>query len=428
MPSLSFPSKTATTDAQKEEIIFGHPMLEHFGFAKTFVNLNNGSFGATPLPVLKYCEDINRQAEERPDTFFRASYKPVLNTARERIAKIIHAETDECVIVPNASHGINTVLHNFVWKKEDILIGFSTTYFAINQTLRHISDREPHPTCSIIPLAFPTTHAEILTLFRNHIQSLPRSDGQKIFAVIDTIVSNPGVTMPWEKLVEICREENVWSLIDAAHGIGVLNVDLNKTQPDFWVSNAHKWLMSKRGSAILYVPRRHHHLIRTSFPTSWGYVSPPASNTLAGLFEFTGTLDMAPFLSINAAIDFRQSIGGEQKIQDYCNALALKGGQRLAEVLGTEVMGNTEELANHMINVCLPLKKECSGSWEDDYPTAIAIMEDLMVKHDCFAAIYPHNGKWWVRASAQIWNDVSDFECLGQVLKQICAERNDAVQ
>ncbi|KAG8889953.1 hypothetical protein FRB99_003929, partial [Tulasnella sp. 403] len=226
--------ETAATEEQKGETVFGHPMRKYFGFAETFVNLNNGSFGATPLPVLKYCEDINRNAEERPDKFFRAAYKSILNTARERVAKMIHAETDECVIVPNVTHGINTVLYNFTWKKEDIMIGFSTTYNAIHQTLQQLSDREPHPTYSIIPLAFPTTHAEILTLFRNHIRSLPRSEGQTVVAVIDTIVSNPGVTMPWEKLVEICKEENVWSLIDAAHGLGILNTDLSKTQPDFW--------------------------------------------------------------------------------------------------------------------------------------------------------------------------------------------------
>lgn len=42
----------------------------------------------------------------------------------------------------------------------------------------------------------------------------------KFVAVIDSIVSNPGVLLPWKELVQICKEEGIWSVIDAAHSIG----------------------------------------------------------------------------------------------------------------------------------------------------------------------------------------------------------------
>ena len=55
--------------------------------------------------------------------------------------------------------------------------------------------------------------------------------------MIDSIVSNPGVLLPWKELVTICKEENVWSIVDAAHSIGQeVNIDLEKSGPDFWVS------------------------------------------------------------------------------------------------------------------------------------------------------------------------------------------------
>lgn len=56
-------------------------------------------------------------------------------------------------------------------------------------------------------------------------------------AVIDSIVSNPGVLMPWKELVKICKEEGIWSVIDAAHSIGQeQNIDLTEAAPDFWTS------------------------------------------------------------------------------------------------------------------------------------------------------------------------------------------------
>ena len=44
--------------------------------------------------------------------------------------------------------------------------------------------------------------------------------------------------MPWERVVEFCKsQENVWTLVDAAHAIGqVVEINLNKTQPDFFIS------------------------------------------------------------------------------------------------------------------------------------------------------------------------------------------------
>ena len=38
-------------------------------------------------------------------------------------------------------------------------------------------------------------------------------------------------------MVQICKDEGVWSVIDAAHSIGQeVDLDLNNAKPDFWVS------------------------------------------------------------------------------------------------------------------------------------------------------------------------------------------------
>lgn len=44
--------------------------------------------------------------------------------------------------------------------------------------------------------------------------------GNRFVAVIDAISSMPGVLLPWKKMVEICKEEGIWTVIDAAHSIG----------------------------------------------------------------------------------------------------------------------------------------------------------------------------------------------------------------
>ena len=124
---------------------------------------------------------------------------------------------------------------------------------------------------------FPTTTKDILSIFRDSLVANPVQANKKRVAVMDGIISNPGVFLPWREMVKICKEQQVWSVVDSAHSIGQeLVLDLTADAPDFWTSvcsgflpsfytplftnralqNCHKWLSAKRSCAVLYVPLR----------------------------------------------------------------------------------------------------------------------------------------------------------------------------
>ena len=52
---------------------------------------------------------------------------------------------------------------------------------------------------------------------------------------------------------------------------------------------------------------------------------------------------------VRAAIDFREWLGGERKINEYNHALAITGGKHLAERLGTSVMDPDGEFTLSMV-------------------------------------------------------------------------------
>jgi selenocysteine lyase/cysteine desulfurase len=89
---------------------------------------------------------------------------------------------------------------------------------------------------------YPVEDDELISRFRAAVDEA-RSCGKTVrVAIFDTIVSIPGVRVPWEELVDVCKELGILSLIDGAHGIG--HIDMRHTgttvKPDFLVTNCHK--------------------------------------------------------------------------------------------------------------------------------------------------------------------------------------------
>ncbi|KAG5353596.1 hypothetical protein C0989_005117 [Termitomyces sp. Mn162] len=399
----------------------GHEVLKYYAFDPEYINLNNGSYGSTPTPVLDAVHKLTLQVEANPDLFHRLDFQPLLIDVRRRIAQLIGADVDEVVLVANASMGVNTVLRNFEWENGDTIIGCDTTYGSVDRTIHHLSDVRPYPTVKQFTLQFPTTHKEIIANFKEFVASNPTVEGKKTIVVMDSIVSNPGVKLPWQELVKICKEAGFYSVIDAAHSIGQeTDINLSEAQPDFWISNCHKWLSAKRSVAVLYVPRRNQHIVKSSIPTSYSYVSPAdrKNANFAIQWEWNGTIDYTPFLSIAPALDFRNWLGGEHKINEYCHDLALKGGKRLAEILGTRVMDPEGDLTLNMVNVELPFPRSVKPTQEIDHK----FKEKLLRKHKAYSAHFYHNGCWWTRCSAQIWNELGDFEKIGKVWLSVCTE------
>ncbi|CAJ0767354.1 7080_t:CDS:2, partial [Entrophospora sp. SA101] len=129
----------------------------------------------------------------------------------------------------------------------------------------------------------------------------------------------------------------------------LLSIDLKEFDPDYFVTNCHKWLYTVRGSALLYVPFRNQKNIRHPI------VSALCNSGFVKEFSWVGTQDFSSYLTIHHALAFRKKLGGEDKIQSYCRNLAIKGGKLIASILNTEILGPESSIA-HMVNIRLPIK------------------------------------------------------------------------
>lgn len=59
------------------------------------------------------------------------------------------------------------------------------------------------------------------------------------------------------------------------------------------------------------------------------------------------------FLAVFPALAFRKWLGGEDKINAYTHKLAMEGGKRLAEILGTRTLDESGEFTLNMVRPTL---------------------------------------------------------------------------
>lgn len=92
------------------------------------------------------------------------------------------------------------------------------------------------------------------------------------------------------------------------------------------------------------------------------------------------------------ALQFRESLGGDEKINAYCHALAVAGGKRLAEMLGTRMLDDTPEhtwTANMVsaLKTNRSLKFDCNSSVSGKRSPSSCLCPPSSTRHSrCFAS------------------------------------------
>lgn len=426
------------------------------------------------------------KADSQPDPYIRHHQSDHLTESREAVARLLNAPRDECVFVKNATTGIGTVLYNLAFQPGEAVVYFAPIYGAVEKTLVSLHE---HTSVQLRKVCFqyPISETELERRFRDVVQQAREVEGLKVRgAVFDLILSNPGARFPFERFTRICRELGIMSIIDGAHGVGQIPLDMQALQPDFLVSNCHKydhslvelrirtlnstnprcrWLYTPRSCAVLYVPKRNQHLLRTTIPTSWGFIpspdspatgfsvlsdanAPSAQSPFEQLFEFVATSDDSAYACVPAALKFRSEVcGGEDAIMSYSRRLANEAADIVASALGTSVLQEPDLKAGEesqmrkcaMTTVRLPIaiagpdagNGGGAGAGADAAPWITVsqqgalralgrIQRGLMDEYRTFVPVFPHGSWLWTRLSGQVYLERSDFEWLAGALKELC--------
>ena len=142
------------------------------------------------------------------------------------------------------------------------------------------------------------------------------------------ITSETALLLPVEEIVAKARAQGLVTIVDGAHAVAQVDLDLPALGADFYAGNCHKWLSAPKGAGFLYVHPDWQDRIDGTI-VSWGYGEPA---TFRSRTEQQGTRDSAAYLAVPDAIAFQR----EHDVREQCVALAREARKELCALLGTE--------------------------------------------------------------------------------------------
>jgi isopenicillin-N epimerase len=369
--------------------------------------LNHGSFGACPRAVLAVQAEWRARIERQPVRFFHRELEGELDRVRQVLGALVGAPADDLALVRNATQGVNTVLQHLALGPGDEILISNQEYNATLNAAAYVAERSGARLVRV-DIPFPLSSPEVVTA-----AILGGVTPRTKLAVIDHITSQTGLVFPIESLVQRLRERGVETLVDGAHGPGQVPLELERWGLAYYTGNAHKWLYTPKGAALLYV-RRDLQAGMRPLSISHGANSTRVDRSRFRLeFDWSGTDDPSAWLCIPAALEFLQGLepGGLAGLQARNRALALEARGHLLRALGVPAPAPDSMIASL---VSMPLPARLPGE-QPKAPLFIDPLQDWLATQ---AIEVPVMGAPWrmLRIAVAAYNSLEQYQYLAEAL------------
>ncbi|MBI1793833.1 MAG: aminotransferase class V-fold PLP-dependent enzyme [Chloroflexi bacterium] len=302
-------------------------LKEHFLLDPNVVFLNHGSFGASPKPVFEAYQNWQRRLERQPVLFLGRELDQILRVSRQALGEYLNADADDLVYIPNATHGVNIIAHSLQLKPGDEILTTDHEYGACDYTWDFICGKTGAKyTHQVISLP---VHSEEEIVEQFWLGVTPRTK----VVYLSHITSPTALRFPVEEICRRARRAGILTVVDAAHSPGQIPVDLQALGADVVFGNCHKWLLSAKGAAFLYVRHELQHLIEPLI-VSWGYNPTPETTTgsrFIDLLQWTGTKDPTAALTVPVAIQFMREHNWDE-VRHECHELLRQAIERICDL------------------------------------------------------------------------------------------------
>lgn len=333
--------------------------------------------------------------------------------ALHSVQKLFNTSIDQVCFIESTTHGLNIAANAIDFKADDEVIICDTEYLQVAIPFVKLAEKK---NIKITPLITPAN--SIIEI--DHFTKLINKKTKAI--CISAVQWCTGQRIFKSSLGDLCKQNNIWLIIDGVQEAGALNIDVNERYCDFYISGGHKWLNSPYGCGIMYMSKR----ALTLEPSSFGYLNLPAPANGWGSY-FRDRLQ-TPFRDYNFPKSARSfSIGGTS---NYPGAIGLKEAIDIVLSVGVktiekQVLFLSRYLKSRLRNMGFLVigndsDEDQSGitmfSFNNDYDKDHALLNYLLEKRILISQRYT-NGHGGLRISTHYFNNERDIEILCEALQ-----------
>ena len=386
-------------------------LSEFWDLNPSIVFLNHGSFGACPKAVMDHQFQLRKELESDPIQFLDVKAKELWAESIQILSEFINADKEGLTFVPNATSGVNTVLRSLDLKPNDEILVPDHSYQACWNAVDFVTKRVGAKT-AVVPIEFPIESPEQVTK-----AILSNVTKRTKLALIDTVTSPTGIRLPFEQIVSELQSRGVDVLLDAAHGPGIVNLNLKNLKPAYATGNAHKWLCTPKGAAFLYIREDKRAAIHPLTISHGASVDGTINEKIRLEFDWTGTQDITPWLCIPKSIEFVGGLmkGGWSDIMEHNRALAVKARDILLDVLQTPKLCPDSMIVG-LSAVALPGEGVATKSVLEPDPLHTLLYEKYKIQVPVFG--WPHHNRRYLRTASYLYNSIEEYEFLAEALKK----------
>lgn len=230
------------------------------------------------------------------------------------------------------------------------------------------------------------------------------------------VLSPTGMVLPARELCAEARRRGILTVVDGAHALAMVPLDLEAIGADFYGSNCHKWLLAPTGSGFLYLGRGAEDRLQP-LQVSWGWHhdrSRPDDRDEFGstprlrALEFEGTRDPCPWLAVPAALDFQARLGWD-RIRARMAELAAVVRRRLDGLAGLRLATPPlPELHGSMTAFHLPPGRD-----------PVELRRRLWEEHRLEMPVIERPDGLLVRVSTHFYNKVEEIDQLAAIIPEL---------
>lgn len=222
--------------------------------------------------------------------------------AHAAIARQMGCAPEEIAVTRSGADALQMLITNYKpLKPGDAVIHCDLDYDAMIAAMNWLGS---HRGAKVVTFAMPepATTANILAAYEDVLKKTPEAR----LLLVTQISNRTGLVTPVREIVAMARARGVDTIVDAAHGVALLDFQLDDLGADFVGWSVHKWTSAPLGTGAMYIRKSRLADIDIAFGSTV-----PASEIYARVPP--GTVNFPAVATIPTAVDFHFAVGAAAK-------------------------------------------------------------------------------------------------------------------